>query len=77
MSLVLLNLNRLVHVEDCENLLIPRINKALESVSDFPSIPVPVNVSPVMEGQDPLTSGESQSPAFGPSLVLGFIAKCQ
>lgn len=71
MSSVLLNMNRLVHVEDCENLLlIPRINKALQSDAGSPNIPAPVNVSPAMEGQDPPTSGESQSPAFVWSLAL-------
>lgn len=53
-------------MEDCENLLlIPRINKALESDAGFPSIPVPA-----MEGQDPSTSGESQFTTFVWSLAL-------
>lgn len=64
-------MNRLVHVEDCENLLfIPRINKALESAAGFPGIPAPVNVSPATEGQDPPTSGKSLSPAFVWSLAI-------
>lgn len=75
MSSVLLYLNRLVHMEDCENLLIPRINKALESVAGFPSIPAPVNVSPAVEGQD--HSYFRRISVFSMCLVLGFIAECQ
>lgn len=64
-------MNRLAHVEDCENLLlIPRIKKALESDAGSPSIPAPVNVSPAMKGQDLPASGESQFPVFVWSLAL-------